>query len=156
MTDEKEVVKENAEADPSGICVGPCGQSCGIGKLFQVCQLVPFHTRERTSRARAQSATSFCLGVGASAKIPEETVNEVAMETANFDQTLRAFMRRAPFRPFTVALMNGDRVEVDHATALVMRDGVAVYLGPGGVPVIFDHEGVTQFSGDLSGSGAED
>lgn len=73
------------------------------------------------------------------------------METGNFERTLRAFLGRAPFRPFTVALVNGDRVEVDHPGALLMRDGVAVYLGPGGVPVIFDHEGVNQFIGDLSG-----
>ena len=65
------------------------------------------------------------------------------MEADNFEQTLRAFLRRAPFRPFTVALVNGDRVEVDHPTALVVRDGLAVYVGPGGVPVIFDHEGVS-------------
>jgi hypothetical protein len=73
------------------------------------------------------------------------------MEVDNFEQTLRAFLRRAPFRPFTVALVNGDRVEVDHPSALLMRDGVAVYIAPGGVPVIFDHEGVNQFIGDLSG-----
>jgi hypothetical protein len=71
------------------------------------------------------------------------------METDNFEQTLRTFLRRAPFRPFTVALVNGDRVEIDHPTAVVVRDGVAIYLGPGGVPVIFDHEGVSQFIGDL-------
>ena len=34
---------------------------------------------------------------------------------------------------------------------LVVRDGVAVYIGPGGVPVLFDHEGVSQFIGDLMG-----
>jgi len=28
---------------------------------------------------------------------------------------------------------------------------VAVYLGPGGVPVVFDHEGVSQVIGDLMG-----
>jgi hypothetical protein len=77
------------------------------------------------------------------------------METDNFEQTLRAFLRRAPFRPFTVALVNGDRVEVDHPTAVVVRDGVAIYLGPGGVPVIFDHEGVSQFTGDLMGQANE-
>ncbi len=43
----------------------------------------------------------------------------------------------------------GDRFEVDHPAALVVRDGVAVYIGPGGVPVLFDHEGVSQFIGDL-------
>ena len=35
------------------------------------------------------------------------------MEADNFDQTLNAFKRRIPFRPFTVALVNGDRFEVD-------------------------------------------
>ena len=33
--------------------------------------------------------------------------------------------------------------------ALIVRDGVAVYLGPGGVPVLFDHEGVSNVIGDL-------
>jgi hypothetical protein len=60
-------------------------------------------------------------------------------------------MERRPFRPFTVALVNGDRFEVDHAKALVFRDGVAVYVAAGGVPVIFDHEGVSQFIGNLMG-----
>jgi hypothetical protein len=77
------------------------------------------------------------------------------MDANNFEHSLQAFIKRAPFRPFTVALVNGDRVEVDHPAALVLRDAVAVFIGPGGVPVIFDHEGVSQFIGDLSGSGAE-
>ncbi len=71
------------------------------------------------------------------------------MEVDNFDNTLSAFRQRVPFRPFTVALVNGDRFEVDHPAALVVRDGVAVYIGPGGVPVLFDHQGVSQFIGDL-------
>ena len=45
--------------------------------------------------------------------------------------------------------MNGDRFEVDFPDALLVRDGVAVYLQAGGVPIIFDHEGVNQFVGDL-------
>ena len=73
------------------------------------------------------------------------------MEIDNFDRTLYTFKRRTPFRPFTVALVNGDRFEVDHPDALVVRDGVAVYVGPGGVPVLFDHEGVSQVIGDLKG-----
>ena len=73
------------------------------------------------------------------------------MDADNFDGTLRAFMKRSPFRPFTVALTNGDRFEVDHPGALVVRDGVAVYVAPGGVPVVFDHEGVSQVTGDLMG-----
>ena len=71
------------------------------------------------------------------------------MERENFDRTLRAFKRRTPFHPFTVALANGDRFEVDHPDALVVRDGVAVYVAPGGIPVLFDHEGVSQMLGEL-------
>ncbi len=73
------------------------------------------------------------------------------METQNFDETILAFRSRVPFRPFTVALVNGHRYEVDHSGSLVIRDGVAVYLAPGGVPVIFDHGGVSEIVGDLMG-----
>lgn len=73
------------------------------------------------------------------------------MESENFERTLAAFKRRTPFQPFTVALVNGDRFEVDHPDALLVRDGVAVYVAAGGVPVIFDHEGVSQVTGDLMG-----
>ena len=66
------------------------------------------------------------------------------MEANNFDRTLIAFRERKPFQPFTVALVNGDRFEVDSPNALVVRDGVAIYIAPGGFPIIFDHEGVNQ------------
>lgn len=74
-----------------------------------------------------------------------------AMEVQNFDQSLNAFKNRKPFRPFTVVLVTGDRIEVDFPNALVVRDGMAVYLAAGGVPILFDHEGVSQFIGDLAG-----
>jgi len=75
------------------------------------------------------------------------------MEQDNFDRTLRAFKKRSPFRPFTVALVNGDRFEVDDPDALVIRDGVGVYVAPGSVPILFDREGVRQVIGDLMGQG---
>ena len=75
------------------------------------------------------------------------------MDTEHFDRTLNTFKRRSPFRPFTVALVNGDRFEVDYPDALVVRDGVAVFISAGGVPVLFDHEGVSQFIGDLMEQG---
>lgn len=71
------------------------------------------------------------------------------MEADNFDRSLIAYKRRSPYRPFTVVLVNGDRFEVDYPDALVVRDGVAMYIAAGGIPVIFDHEGVSQFIGDL-------
>ena len=71
------------------------------------------------------------------------------MQLEFFYETVQTFKRRRPFRPFTIALVNGDRVEVDHADAIVVRDGVGLYAGPGGVPVVFDYEGVSQIIGDL-------
>lgn len=70
------------------------------------------------------------------------------MTVENFDQTLRAFQQQTPFRPFTVELVSGHRFQVDHPEALVFRDGVAIFVARGGVPVIFDHEGVSQFLGE--------
>lgn len=66
------------------------------------------------------------------------------MTRTYFERMLRAFQRRKPFRPFTVALVNGDRFQVDHPEVLVLRDGVAVFVAAGGFPVLFDHEGVNE------------
>jgi hypothetical protein len=71
------------------------------------------------------------------------------MDIETFDATIRSFKNRTPFRPFTVSLVNGERLEVDYPDALVVRDGVAVFVAPGGIPAIFDHEGVAQVVGDL-------
>jgi hypothetical protein len=73
------------------------------------------------------------------------------MDRDTFDNTIRTFKHRTPFRPFTVAMVNGDRLTVDHPDALAVRDGVGLFVGPGGVPVVFDHEGVSQVVGDLAG-----
>jgi hypothetical protein len=74
------------------------------------------------------------------------------MDRITFDNTLRAFKHRSPFRPFTIALVNGDRLEVDHPEALIVRDGVGLFAGPGGVPAVFDYQGVSQVIGDLAGN----
>ena len=76
------------------------------------------------------------------------------MDRDTFTATMRAFRNRMPFRPFTVAMVNGDRFEVDHPEALALRDGLALFAA-GNIPVIFDHEGVSSIIGDLSGRGAE-
>ena len=77
------------------------------------------------------------------------------MDRETFTETIRAFRNRTPFRPFTVALVNGDRYEVDRPETLALGEGMAVLVAPGNVPVFFDHEGVSQVIGDLSGRGAE-
>ena len=68
------------------------------------------------------------------------------MVAESFAQTLRAFARRRPFKPFTVELVSGDRIEVEHPEALVFRGSVAVYFSPQNEIAIFDHEGVAQLS----------
>jgi hypothetical protein len=70
------------------------------------------------------------------------------MAPENFQNALIALRQRQPFRPFTVELVSGARFEVDFPDALVARDGVAVFIGPGGVPVLFDHESVSQMIGE--------
>jgi hypothetical protein len=71
------------------------------------------------------------------------------MDRETFAETMRTLRDRSPFRPFTVALVNGDRFEIDHPGALALRNGLALFAGPGNVPVIFDHEGVCEIIGDL-------
>ncbi len=77
------------------------------------------------------------------------------MDRATFTATIQALQNRRPFEPFTVALVDGDRYEVDRPNTLALGDGMAVLIAPGGVPVFFDHEGVSQVIGELSGRGAE-
>lgn len=66
------------------------------------------------------------------------------MTADNFERVLNSLADRKPFQVFTVELHGGERFEVDHPRAMVVRDGVAVFLASGGVPVWFDHDGVNQ------------
>jgi hypothetical protein len=66
------------------------------------------------------------------------------MTSDHFQPTIRAFQRRAPFGPYVVVLVSGDRIVVDHPEALVVRGGVGVFVSASGAPTIFDHEGVSQ------------
>lgn len=77
------------------------------------------------------------------------------MDRVTFTETMRAFRNRTPFKPFTVALVNGDRYEVDRPEVLALGQAIAILVAPGDVPVFFDHEGVSHVIGDLSGRGAE-
>ncbi len=69
------------------------------------------------------------------------------MTAENFDNILNALRQRKPYQVFTVELHGGEQFEVDHPGAIVIRDGVAVFLAPGGVPVWFDHESVNKIIG---------
>ena len=66
------------------------------------------------------------------------------MTVEHFEETITALIGRQPFRLFTVELNTGEKIKIDHSRALIVRDGAAVFLGPGGVPHLFDHESVNQ------------
>jgi hypothetical protein len=68
------------------------------------------------------------------------------MTTANFEKSLRAFQKRAPFRPFTVELTSGYRFQIDHPEAVVLRAGAAVFVSADGSPTLFDYESVAQLT----------
>ncbi len=66
------------------------------------------------------------------------------MTADNFTNVMDGLRQRQPFSVLTVELHGGRRFEIDHPGALVVRDGVAVFLAPGGVPIWFDHDSVNQ------------
>ena len=68
------------------------------------------------------------------------------MSPENFYTLLEKHMSRSPFRVFPIELHGGKRFEIDHPRATVVRDGVAVFIAPGGVPVWFVHESVNQIN----------
>ena len=64
------------------------------------------------------------------------------MTAENFDHALRVLATKNPYAVFTIELNGGQRLEIDYPGALSWRDGAAVFLAPGGVPVLFDHDSV--------------
>jgi hypothetical protein len=76
-----------------------------------------------------------------------EVTHRFGMELEAFSRSLRAFVRRMPFQPFTVELTSGSRFQVLHPEALAFNGGLGVYISPDGTPSLFDHESVSQLIG---------
>jgi hypothetical protein len=66
------------------------------------------------------------------------------MTAEHFDHVLGELQDQRPYQVFTIELNGGRRFEIDHPKALIVREGVAVFLAPGGVPMLFDHESINQ------------
>jgi hypothetical protein len=66
------------------------------------------------------------------------------MTAGHFEDTITTLIERIPFQIFKVELNTGEQVEIDHSRAIIVRDGRAVFLGPGGTLHLFDHESVNQ------------
>lgn len=66
------------------------------------------------------------------------------MTAEHFDNALTTLADAKPFTMFTIELHGGKRFEIDHPRALVNREGMAVFIAPGGIPILFDHDRVNQ------------
>jgi hypothetical protein len=72
----------------------------------------------------------------------------------HFTQSLNTLATRRPYRPFRVELHGGRRFEIDFPNAITYRDGVAVFIAAGGVPILFDHQSAIAIIGDIAESAA--
>ncbi len=73
------------------------------------------------------------------------------MTSDNFDTILNSLRLKQPFQVFTVELQGGKRFEVDHSSAIVIRDGV-IGTPPGARKTAwFDHDSVLRIIGAHSG-----
>jgi hypothetical protein len=72
------------------------------------------------------------------------------MDRERFEATLSRLFEAGPFRPFTISMLNGEKFEVDFPNALAFRGGIATYISSRGVPIFFDHEGVSHIARDLA------
>ncbi|MFM9960289.1 MAG: hypothetical protein ACKV2Q_03590 [Planctomycetaceae bacterium] len=76
------------------------------------------------------------------------------MKDDAFQKSLRAFVRRRPFKPFVVELVSGDRIVIQHPEALAMNGTAAFYLNPDSEYAFFDSSTVSQLA-DISENGSK-
>ena len=78
------------------------------------------------------------------------------MELERFVETVTALKYRKPYHPFTIVLDNGNRHEIDFADAILVREGLVIFAAPRGIPVLFDHDSVSEVIGDLANNPPEE
>jgi hypothetical protein len=67
------------------------------------------------------------------------------MTREQFQLTLRSFYKRRPFQPFTLELVSGGRVEVNHPEALTQQHALLVHRSAKGLYSVFPSASVTRF-----------
>lgn len=65
------------------------------------------------------------------------------MTAEHFETIVDALMAIRPFKPFTIELNTGQRLEIDHPGAILWKDA-GIFKAPGGPLVFFDHDSVNQ------------
>jgi hypothetical protein len=76
------------------------------------------------------------------------------MTIEEFEGTLRALIRREPFEPFEVELLDGERFVVDRPDAVGFNGGAAGFIGPDGTIHFFNNEEVHSLGGNSNGASA--
>jgi hypothetical protein len=66
------------------------------------------------------------------------------MTLEGFDLAINELLLAQPFQIFTIELKGGKLHEIDFPDAIFLRQGVAVFTGPGGVKMAFDSDSVLQ------------
>ena len=66
------------------------------------------------------------------------------MKSDDFAIALKKFGTRGRFRPFTVELNGGGRVEIRHPETLALVGDFAVHVGPNKEVTFLDHENVAR------------
>jgi hypothetical protein len=69
-------------------------------------------------------------------------------------ETLRGLLRRQPFHPFEVELIDGTRFTVDRADAVSLGGGTAGFIGEDQEIYFFDLENTRQLGGSVNGVSA--
>ncbi len=67
------------------------------------------------------------------------------MSPNNFKRVFHAFKKRLPFRSFTLELINGQWVEVNHPEALSQQEDLVIFTNPGGTRSVFECGAVVRF-----------
>jgi hypothetical protein len=67
------------------------------------------------------------------------------MTRDNFERVWRAFLRKQPFQPFTLELVNGSRLDINHPEVLRQQGDLIVYRSTMGIQSVFECSGVLRF-----------
>lgn len=70
------------------------------------------------------------------------------MTEEQFERTLRELLQRRPYKPFRVALVGGEVIEIDDPQYVARDGGTAGYINAAGVPFAFDYQNVVEFIPD--------
>ena len=72
------------------------------------------------------------------------------MNSESLKAALQTYLSQQPFHPFTLVMNDGTKLEIDSPLAVAFGKNLVFFLGPEGVPQIFNSESVNRVVGDLA------